>query len=91
METINPDLLDVARAIQKIVDHAVRRAEAERNMDEKPSEFVLRDEAARILGVKPRTIYEYVAQKKLTRHHSGPRNGRLKFSREEVERLARQG
>lgn len=88
---LSPDTIELARVMQRLIDQAVRRAAAEStaNGSECPSEWVFRDEAAQMLGVKPRTIYEYIAQGKLTRHGAGPKNGKLKFLRSEVERLAR--
>jgi excisionase family DNA binding protein len=79
---ISPDVIELARAIEKLIYSTVKRAVAERasSTEGRPSEWLYRDEAAKILGVKPRTIYAYIEQGKLTRHSTGPKGGSLSSS-----------
>jgi excisionase family DNA binding protein len=84
---VSPEVLEIARAIQSAVDRAVKRAEAERQTTPKPPEKVGVREAAEILSVKPRTVYAYVEQGKLSPQRTGPQGGKLVFLRADVERV----
>lgn len=87
IKTYPQDILDAAELFTELINRAVKRQIAVQPTPQ-PSEKVDRDEAARIIGCKPRTIYEYVAQGKLKPIPTGPRGGKNMFLRSDVEALA---
>jgi hypothetical protein len=85
---VSPEAIELARLMQELIRQEVKRQLAEsRDTPASPSDRVGRDEAARILGVKPRTIYAYVEQGLLKPARVGPKGGKLMFKRADCERL----
>jgi excisionase family DNA binding protein len=71
---------------ERIAERVYERKEAERRARETPpgqDEVLTVKQVAQLKGVKPRTVYDWVAQKKIQFHYTP--GGHLRFYRRHVE------
>jgi excisionase family DNA binding protein len=78
--------VELAALIERIVERVVERREAERRAVESPparDEELTVKQVAALKGVRPRTVYDWVAQKRIPFHYTP--GGQLRFYRRHLD------